>query len=217
MDNQGNENLFEMIFDKKIIDDIQEKVIKYENDLDMTKKDDVLPIISRYIKRHYNVHNGYIVPKISNYYRNHKRFTRFVLILISIFDGESDIHDILNVYKFNEFLKWEVEHIVPQTQGYNEFNDKNKKLKNRLGNLTLLTKDTNSRISNKSFYRKCEEITSSELDMKVNEVFLMKKINFSKMDIKEREKELNSRIYEICYKEEGKILRGKLNNFFDKR
>jgi len=53
--------------------------------------------------------------------------------------------------------------------------------------------------------------------MKVNEVFLMKKINFSKMDIKEREKELNSRLYEICYKEEGKILRDKLNNFFDKR
>ena len=217
MDNQGNENLFEMIFDKKIIDDIQEKVIKYKNDLDMTKKDDVLPIISRYIKRHYNVHNGYIIPKISNYYRNHKRFTRFIFILISIFDGERDIHNILNEYKFNEFLKWEVEHIVSQTQGYNKFNDKNKKLKNRLGNLTLLTKDTNSRISNKSFYKKCEEITSSELDMKVNEVFLMKKINFSKMDIKEREKELNSRLYEICYKEEGKILRDKLNNFFDKR
>jgi len=153
MDNQGNENLFEMIFDKKIIDDIQEKVIKYKNDLDMTKKDDVLPIISRYIKRHYNVHNGYIIPKISNYYRNHKRFTRFILILISIFDGERDIHNILNEYKFNEFLKWEVEHIVSQTQGYNKFNDKNKKLKNRLGNLTLLTKDTNSRISNKSFYK----------------------------------------------------------------
>ena len=183
----------------------------------MTNKDDVLKIILLYIERHYHIYNGYIVPKISNYYRNHKRFTRFVLILISIFDGESDIHDILNVYKFNEFLKWEVEHIVPQTQGYNRFNDKNKKLKNRLGNLTLLTKDTNSRISNKSFYKKCEEITSSELDMKVNEVFLMKKINVSKIDIKEREKELNSRIYEICYKEEGKIIKDKLNNFFDRR
>lgn len=217
MENQGNENLFEMIFDKKIIDDIQEKVIKYENTLDMTKKDDFLPIILHYIERHYNVHNGYIIPKISNYYRNHKRFTRFILILISIFDGERDIHDILNEYKFNEFLKWEVEHIVPQTQGYNKFNDKNKKLKNRLGNLTLLTKDTNSRISNKSFYRKCEEITSSELDMKVNAVFSIKKINFSKIDIKEREKELNSRIYEICCKEEGKIIKNKLNNFFDRR
>ena len=217
MTNQDNENLFEIIFDKKIIYDIQEKVIKYENTLDMTKKDDFLPIISHYIERHYNVHNGYIIPKISNYYRNHKRFTRFILILISIFDGERDIHDILNEYKFNEFLKWEVEHIVPQTQGYNKFNDKNKKLKNRLGNLTLLTKDTNSRISNKSFYKKCEKITSSELEMKANEVFLMKKINFSKMDIKEREKELNSRIYEICYKEEGKIIKNKLNNFFDRR
>lgn len=38
MTNQDNENLFEMIFDKKIIYDIQEKVIKYENTLDMTKK-----------------------------------------------------------------------------------------------------------------------------------------------------------------------------------
>lgn len=217
MTNQDNENLFETIFDKKIIDDIQEKVIKHEKNLDMKKKEHVLQIFSHYIKRHYNVYNGYIIPKISNYYGKHKRFTRFILILISIFDGEEDIHDILSVYKFNEFLKWEVEHIVPQTQGYNKFNDKNKKLKNRLGNLTLLTKDTNSRISNKSFYRKCEEITSSELDMKVNEVFLIKKINFSKIDIKEREKELNSRIYEICYKEEGKIIKNKLNNFFDRR
>ena len=217
MKNQGNKNLFEIIFDKKIIDDMQEKLIKHKENRQMTNKDDVLKIILFYIERHYHIYNGYIVPKISNYYRNHKRFTRFVLILISIFDGESDIHDILNVYKFNEFLKWDVEHIVPQTQGYNKFNDKNKKLKNRLGNLTLLTKDTNSRISNKSFYRKCEEITSSELDMKVNEVFLIKKINFSKIDIKEREKELNSRIYEICYKEEGKIIKNKLNNFFDRR
>lgn len=217
MTNQDNKNLFEMIFDEKIIDDIQKKTNKNIENLQITNIDKIIDIFKLYIEKHYNIHKGYIIPKISNYYRNHKRFTRFILILISIFDGERDLHDILNVYKFNEFLKWEVEHIVPQTQGYNKFNDKNKKLKNRLGNLTLLTKDTNSRISNKSFYKKCEGITSGELEMKVNDVFLIKKINFSKMDIKEREKELNSRIYEICYKGEGKIIKDKLNNFFDKR
>ncbi|WP_408554912.1 DUF1524 domain-containing protein [Streptococcus suis] len=48
---------------------------------------------------------------------------------------------MIEKYEFNQSLKWEIEHIVPQNQNYNKFNSKNSRLKNRIGNLGLLSKD----------------------------------------------------------------------------
>lgn len=112
-------------------------------------------------------------------------------------------------------MKWEVEHIVPQNQKYNEFNSKNSKLKNRLGNLTILTKDTNVKISNKSFFKKCNKIEEFEKELRVNEVFCYQKVNFSKEDIRSRDVRLNEYIYKIIIKDNGEMLRQKLNEYSD--
>ncbi|TWT16777.1 HNH endonuclease [Streptococcus sp. sy010] len=176
--------------------------------------------IIKYLHKHYNIYDKYVTPKIHNFYDNHKKFTRFVLVSISIeyaLDNikEDDIKKLLDEYKFNQSLEWQIEHIVPRSQRYNQFNHENSKLINNIGNLALLTKDTNTRISNKSFYQKRQGISHKELELKVNEVFQIDKVNISKIDIREREQVLNSYIFDIFIKDNGDRLRRMLEKIED--
>ncbi|HEL2576322.1 TPA: HNH endonuclease [Streptococcus suis] len=200
------EYILSNMYDEFILDDISNKIGIFP----IANSDDLAEHLIRYVRRHYNVYNSYVNPKISNFYRKHKKFTRFILISISVFCSPKNINEMLSDYAFNERLKWELEHIIPQNQCHNKFNSENTKLKNRIGNIALLTKETNSQIKNESFSKKCEAIKVCEKELLVNKAFNQPKINFSKSDICKREKEINTHIFEIFFKDEGKLLKTKL-------
>lgn len=152
----SQEILAEM-FDGAILSDMCKKV----GCPSLNSSDDIADYLISYVLRHYDTTvDGEVKPKISNFYGKHKKFTRFILISLSLFYSTDNIIESINKYRFSNLLKWEVEHIVPQSQKYNKFNSKNSKLKNQLGNLTILTKDTNVNISNKSFFKKCNKLKS---------------------------------------------------------
>ena len=204
----SQEILAEM-FDGAILSDMCKKV----GCPSLNSSDDIADYLISYVLRHYDTTvDGEVKPKISNFYGKHKKFTRFILISLSLFYSTDNIIESINKYRFSDLLKWEVEHIVPQSQKYNKFNSKNSKLKNQLGNLTILTKDTNVNISNKSFFKKIEEF---EKELRVNEVFCYQKVNFSKEDIRSREVSLNEYIYKIFIKDNGEMLRQKLKEYSD--
>lgn len=141
-----------LMFDRCIIADLKGK--NQEENPSLESVDELADYLINYVKRHYTIYEDYVSPNISNFYGKHRKFTRFILICLSLFDSESDINTLLKKYRFNEDLIWEIEHIVPQNPYFNKFNKKNSKLKNRIGNLTLLTKKTNQEISNGSFAKK---------------------------------------------------------------
>ncbi|MGT2715879.1 HNH endonuclease family protein [Streptococcus respiraculi] len=198
------------VFDKFIINDIQKKVGVSIT----TSSDETVECLIKYVLKHFNINDSYVTPKISNFYRKHKKFTRFILVTISLVYSPNSIKEMIEKYEFNEALKWEIEHIVPQNQNYNKFNSKNSRLKNRIGNLGLLSNDTNVKISNQSFYKKCRGLSAKEKELKVNEVFQITKNNFSKADIIEREKCMNNYIFEIFFKDNGSLLREKFREYF---
>lgn len=207
----SQEILAEM-FDGAILSDMCKKV----GCPSLNSSDDIADYLISYVLRHYDTTvDGEVKPKISNFYGKHKKFTRFILISLSLFYSTDNIIESINKYRFSNLLKWEVEHIVPQSQKYNKFNSKNSKLKNQLGNLTILTKDTNVNISNKSFFKKCNKIEQFEKELRVNEVFCYQKVNFSKEDIRSREVSLNEYIYKIFIKDNGEMLRQKLKEYSD--
>ena len=207
----SQEILAEM-FDGAILSDMCKKV----GCPSLNSSDDIADYLISYVLRHYDTTvDGEVKPKISNFYGKHKKFTRFILISLSLFYSTDNIIESINKYRFSNLLKWEVEHIVPQSQKYNKFNSKNSKLKNQLGNLTILTKDTNVNISNKSFFKKCNKIEEFEKELRVNEVLCYQKVNFSKEDIRSREVSLNEYIYKIFIKDNGEMLRQKLKEYSD--
>ena len=202
-----------IMFDKYIIADLKEKNQKENSSLKTV--DELADYLIEYVKRHYTIYEYYISPNISNFYSKHKKFTRFILICLSLFDSESDINTLLKKYRFNEELLWEIEHIIPQKPYFNKLNKKNSNLKNRIGNLTLLKKETNSKISNESFAKKKENLTCEEKHLKINDIFNIDKIHISKKDICEREEEINKSIYDIFIKDRGKLLQNKLHEIID--
>ena len=209
--NTYNSNLvLNQIFDEFIVKDIQKKVDVGQT----TSSDEIVDCLTKYVCKHYNIYDSCVTPKISNFYRKHKTFTRFILVTISLVYSPHSIKEMTKKYEFNKSLKWEVEHIVPQNQNYNKFNAKNTRLKNRIGNLGLFSKDTNVKISNQSFYKKNRWISENEKALKVNEVFHITKINLSKADIIKREERINNYIFEIFLKDNGSLLRGKFREYF---
>lgn len=202
-----------IMFDKYIIADLKEKN-KKENP-SLKSVEELADYLIKYVKRYYTIYEDYISPNISNFYSKDKKFTRFILICLSLFDSESDINTLLKKYRFNEELLWEIEHIIPQKPYFNKLNKKNSKLKNRIGNLTLLKKETNGKISNESFVKKKKNLTGEEKYLKFNDIFKIDKIHISKKDICEREKEINKSIYDIFIKDRGKLLQDKLHEFID--
>ena len=81
---------------------------------------------------------------------------------------------------------WQLEHIIPQSDF--ELGDSDK---NKLGNLTLLHRDTNVEISNENFEEK-KKVLHEEDESKfyINEVF--RRNNFKKSDIDKRSSDLKN-------------------------
>lgn len=83
-----------------------------------------------------------------NYYRGtHTYFTRFLLISIEKFKSTNEI-DFTELDHKGKLI-WHLEHIMPQSKFEPGDSDKNK-----LGNLTLLHRDINVKISNENFVEK---------------------------------------------------------------
>lgn len=84
-----------------------------------------------------------------NYYSGtHVHFTRFLLVSIEKFKNNGRAIDFTELDHKGKLI-WQLEHIIPQSKF--EPGDSNK---NNLGNLTLLHRDTNVKISDETFVKK---------------------------------------------------------------
>lgn len=120
----------------------------------------------------------------TNYYSgNHVHFTRFLLVSIEKFKNNDRTIDFTELNHKGKLI-WELEHIIPQSDF--ELGDSDK---NKLGNLTLLHRDINVKISNKNFEEK-KKVLHEEDESKfyINEVF--RRNNFKKSDIDKRSSDL---------------------------
>ena len=125
-----------------------------------------------------------------NYYRGtHTHFTRFLLISIEKFKNNSEIDFTELDHKGN--LIWQLEHVIPQSNFEKKDSDKNK-----LGNLTLLHRDTNVEISDETFIvKKNLLLDKDESKFYINEVFRRDK--FLKSDIEQRTIDLQLELKDI--------------------
>lgn len=135
--------------------------------------------------------------KRENYYRGtHVHFTRFLLVSIEKFKNNDRTIDFTELDHKGKLI-WQLEHIIPQSDF--ELGDSDK---NKLGNLTLLHRDTNVKISNENFEEK-KKVLHEEDESKsyINEVF--RRNNFKKSDIDKRSSDLINDLVDI------------INNHFD--
>lgn len=119
-----------------------------------------------------------------NYYRGiHVHFTRFLLVSIEKFKNNDRTIDFTKLDHKGKLI-WQLEHIIPQSAF--ELGDSDK---NKLGNLTLLHRDTNVEISDKDFEGK-KNVLKDKKESKffINEVFKRRK--FYKADIEQRRNDL---------------------------
>lgn len=125
-----------------------------------------------------------------NYYRGtHTHFTRFLLISIEKFKNNSEI-DFTELDHKGKLI-WQLEHVIPQSNFEKKDSDKNK-----LGNLTLLHRDTNVEISDKTFIeKKGKLLDKDESKFYINEVFRRDK--FLKSDIEQRTIDLQLELKDI--------------------
>ena len=114
--------------------------------------------------------------RVNYYSRKHVHFTRFLLISIEKFQNNGRSIDFTELDHKGKLI-WQLEHIIPQSKFEPGDSDKNK-----LGNLTLLHRDTNVKISDKDFNGKKKVLNDeSESMFYINDVF--RKDNFEKSDI----------------------------------
>ena len=84
-----------------------------------------------------------------NYYSGtHVHFTRFLLVSIEKFKNNGRAIDFTELDHKGKLI-WQLEHVIPQSNFEKKDSDKNK-----LGNLTLLHRDTNVKISDETFVEK---------------------------------------------------------------
>lgn len=203
------------VYDKNIVDNIigvssrpGSKIGSFNGGLcTKTQQSDVLVIFQDYI----NVHNP--LGKKINYYNN-KVYTRFILISISTFYCSGNTSDFVKKYRFNQSGLWQLEHIVPRKQECHHWSANNKKWKNCLGNLALLQKETNVKISNSTFYSKKSKIPQKEMNLEVNDIFNSSKVHLSINDIKSRDKTLKDKLNKIFFDGNGQLFKVKLQDFW---
>lgn len=128
--------------------------------------------------------------RVNYYSRKHVHFTRFLLISIEKFQNNGRSIDFTELDHKGKLI-WQLEHIIPQSKFEPGDSDKNK-----LGNLTLLHRDTNVKISDKDFNRKKKVLNDeSESMFYINDVF--RKDNFEKSDIDKRLSDLTNDLNDI--------------------
>lgn len=115
-----------------------------------------------------------------NYYSGtHVHFTRFLLVSIEKFKNNGRAIDFTELDHKGKLI-WQLEHVIPQSSFEKKDSDKNK-----LGNLTLLHRDTNVKISDETFVEKKRVLRDEdELYFYINKVF--RGDNFEKSNIENR-------------------------------
>ena len=128
--------------------------------------------------------------RVNYYSRKHVHFTRFLLISIEKFQNNGRSIDFTELDHKGKLI-WQLEHIIPQSKFEPGDSDKNK-----LGNLTLLHRDTNVKISDKDFNGKKKVLNDeSESMFYISDVF--RKDNFEKSDIDKRLSDLTNDLNDI--------------------
>lgn len=133
----------------------------------------------------------------TNYYSgNHVHFTRFLFVSVENFKTNDKTINFTELDHKGKLI-WQLEHIIPQSKFESGDSDKN-----NLGNLTLLHRDINVKISNENFEEK-KKVLHEEDESKfyINEVF--RRNNFKKSDIDKRSNDLKNDLVDI------------VNNHFD--
>lgn len=126
-----------------------------------------------------------------NYYSGtHVHFTRFLLVSIEKFKNNGGALDFTELDHKGKLI-WQLEHVIPQSNFEKKDSDKNK-----LGNLTLLHRDTNVKISDEDFDGKKKEFKNyCESEFFINKVFRRDK--FLKSDIEQRTIDLQLELKDI--------------------
>lgn len=126
-----------------------------------------------------------------NYYSGtHVHFTRFLLVSIEKFKNNGRAIDFTELDHKGKLI-WQLEHVIPQSNFEKKDSDKNK-----LGNLTLLHRDTNVKISDETFVEKKKVLLyKDESKFYINEVFRRDK--FLKSDIEQRTIDLQLELKDI--------------------
>ena len=140
------------------------------------KLDDYQKVIQRFIEDEKFFRTNY-------YSGTHVHFTRFLFVSIENFKN-NDRTIYFTELDHKGKLIWQLEHIIPQSKFEPGDSDKNK-----LGNLTLLHRDTNVKISDENFVEKKKVLLDKdESKFYINEVF--REDNFEKSDIDKRSSDL---------------------------
>ena len=136
-----------------------------------------------------------------NFYKNHKEFTRFLLITLELFANKDDENTMNPFLDLLEHHIWEIEHIVSQ-KDFKSLTDKvNLHI---IGNLTLITKQVNSDVDysmgtylNKKDYFSNNKIIEKKLYINT---FFEDNASFSDSEIEARTNKLLNEFNNIFYK-----------------
>ena len=140
------------------------------------KLDDYQKVIQRFIEDEQLFRTNY-------YSGTHVHFTRFLFVSIENFKNNDRTINFTEL-DHKDKLIWQLEHIIPKSNF-----EKNDSDKNKLGNLTLLHRDTNVKISDENFVEKKKVLLDKdESKFYINEVF--REDNFEKSDIDKRSSDL---------------------------
>ena len=140
------------------------------------KLDDYQKVIQRFIEDEKFFRTNY-------YSGTHVHFTRFLFVSIENFKNNDRTINFTELDHKGKLI-WQLEHIIPQSKF--ELGDSDK---NKLGNLTLLHRDTNVKISDENFVEKKKVLLDKdESRFYINEVF--REDNFEKSDIDKRSSDL---------------------------
>ena len=136
-----------------------------------------------------------------NFYKNHKQFTRFLLITLELFANKDYKNTTNSFIDLLEHHIWEIEHIVSQ-KDFKSLTDKvNLHI---IGNLTLITKQVNSDVDysmgtylNKKDYFSNNKIIEKKLYINT---FFEDNASFSDSEIEARTNKLLNEFNNIFYK-----------------
>ena len=198
MENIPKSNLtsqLEKIYGKSVVRRLKEQRIEKNND-PIYNFDELRTLLFRLL-----INNE----SHSNYYnKKQKHLTRFILITIEKFYGNSSI-DFSKPAEESDNFAWEIEHIIPQNSENQNKETIKKDNINNIGNLTLLPSGINgdSKYSNKNFQKKKEflNLNLSEGILTINDCFEMD--TFGDSEIENRKTELLDKFNNIFY-ETGK-------------
>lgn len=181
----------EKIYGKSVVKRIKKKGKKIDKD-PILGFEELEPLLNKFLHRNTDK---------NNFYKNHKQFTRFLLITLELFADKDDQNITHSFIDLLEHHTWELEHIVSQ-KDVNSLTDKVNL--HVIGNLTLITKEVNSDVvysmgkyCNKKDYFSNNDIIEKHLSINT---FFKNIDSFSDSEIEARTNKLLNEFNKIFYK-----------------